>query len=807
MSHSRFLCTLILSVAIGNSATAQRLTLSRGFSSSGADSVGTNNLGQGSRTLSVRDDIEMTHFVDPSEHIANAAAKFSPDQQYFAVISERGVLKTNMVEDSLWIFDTAKVLGELRSSRLTQSVGSVPVVTITAANSPVICDLEWLDSSHLAFRSQKRLGGFQLMKVSVKTRAITPISANNQNIGMFGTSDVRNGNAIYTTLSPLVNRAIEAQMQHQSVNVGTGHSLEELLHLSEDGGLSAGETYDWRELWAVIRGKRFQVHAKPFAEPFHISATIYSRGVTLSPDGRFTLVALPVVSVPEKWSAYSIHKGQALFSRFKPGTQDLNVRETGLLVYQFVLIDLRKQTGEPLLDAPIGASGGYHHPRLEAVWSPDGRNIVLVNTYLPLIGENSIKKPCIAVVNISTKKAVCLTPIASNDGEEHHERFTSITGLQFDSTRSLHLTYYSVSDSSSRILACQETRDRWTCTDSGSAAVNRGAPLQVTVQQSLNDPPKLIATDQLSRRMTVLLDPNAALRKLNLGKASEYYWSDSFGRRFVGGLVMPPDYVARIRYPLVIQTHGFIKNEFISSGGLTTAFAARPLAAAGMIVLQVDDQQCTVNYQSSSEESACAIGAYESAAEKLVAEGLVDRDRIGIIGFSQTCIYVLKALVTSRLHFAAATISDGDTGGYLNFLTTVGDWAGDQVLNLDVARIGAPPVGDGLETWIKKSAVFNMDKMSTPLRVEAVGSSGILVEWEPYAILRYLRKPTDLILIDYGTHPLSNPNERLASQGGNVDWFRFWLKDKDVSGPNKSEPYKRWGKLRKLQQENTAQQN
>src|SRR6185312_7371554 len=134
---------------------------------------------------------------------------------------------------------------------------------------------------------------------------------------------------------------------------------------------------------------------------------------------------------------------------------------------------------------------------------------------------------------------------------------------QFDSTRSLHLTYYSVSDSSSRILACQETRDRWTCTDSGSAAVNRGAPLQVTVQQSLNDPPKLIATDQLSRRMTVLLDPNAALRKLNLGKASEYYWSDSFGRRFVGGLVMPPDYVARIRYPLVIQTHGFIKNEFI----------------------------------------------------------------------------------------------------------------------------------------------------------------------------------------------------------------------------------------------------
>jgi len=94
--------------------------------------------------------------------------------------------------------------------------------------------------------------------------------------------------------------------------------------------------------------------------------------------------------------------------------------------------------------------------------------------------------------------------------------------------------------------------------------------------------------------------------------------------------------------------------------------------------------------------------------------------------------------------------------------------------------------------------VFNMDKVSTPLRVEAVGSSGILVEWEPYAILRYLRKPADLILIDYGTHPLSNPNERLASQGGNVDWFRFWLTNEEDSDPSKASQYARWRGLRTL---------
>jgi dipeptidyl aminopeptidase/acylaminoacyl peptidase len=296
----------------------------------------------------------------------------------------------------------------------------------------------------------------------------------------------------------------------------------------------------------------------------------------------------------------------------------------------------------------------------------------------------------------------------------------------------------------------------------------------------------------LSGRTVTVLDPNPMVREINLGEASEYRWNDDSGRNFVGALVLPPDYMTGRRYPLVIQTHGFFKNQFISNGGLTSAFAARPLAGVGIVVLQVDDQACTVNYGSTPAEPACAISAYESAVKKLIADGLVDENKIGIIGFSQTCIYVLGALTTPSLQFAAATISDGDTDGYLGFLTTIGHPFGDRVLNQELGRIGAAPVGDGLKKWITESPVFNMDKVSTPLRIEAVGSIGIKVEWEPYAILRYMQKPVDLILIDYGTHPLSNPAERLASQGGNVDWFRFWLEGEEDSDLSKADQYTRW---------------
>jgi hypothetical protein len=50
-------------------------------------------------------------------------------------------------------------------------------------------------------------------------------------------------------------------------------------------------------------------------------------------------------------------------------------------------------------------------------------------------------------------------------------------------------------------------------------------------------------------------------------------------------------------------------------------------------------------------------------------------------------------------------------------------------------------------------------------------------------------------------HVLTNPSVRLASQGGSVDWFRFWLQDYEDPVPPKAEQYARWRELRKLQQE------
>jgi hypothetical protein len=118
------------------------------------------------------------------------------------------------------------------------------------------------------------------------------------------------------------------------------------------------------------------------------------------------------------------------------------------------------------------------------------------------------------------------------------------------------------------------------------------------------------------------------------------------------------------------------------------------------------------------------------------------------------------------------------------------------------ALIGARPFGKGLGAWLERSPGFNMQKMRTPLLVSASGRFSLLgAMWEPYASLRYLEKPVDLVLFHSDEHVLTDPAVRLASQGGSVEWFRFWLQGYESSDPAKALQYRRWEQLCDMQEE------
>ncbi len=174
---------------------------------------------------------------------------------------------------------------------------------------------------------------------------------------------------------------------------------------------------------------------------------------------------------------------------------------------------------------------------------------------------------------------------------------------------------------------------------------------------------------------------------------------------------------------------------------------------------------------------------------------------VGVIGFSRSVYHTLEALTHDRPSLAAASILDGVTFGYVEYILAASARSPGVSTEADPIN-GGPPFGDGLQHWLANSPGFNMDKVKAPLLVLAPGRLNALADWEPYAALYYLRKPVDMILLQAGEHVQNNPVQQLATAGANVDWFRFWLQGFEDASPAKAEQYRRWESLCDLQRMN-----
>jgi len=198
-------------------------------------------------------------------------------------------------------------------------------------------------------------------------------------------------------------------------------------------------------------------------------------------------------------------------------------------------------------------------------------------------------------------------------------------------------------------------------------------------------------------------------------------------------------------------------------------------------------------YDSTSEEAPRAMASYDGAVDYLDRRGLIDRNRVGIIGFSHTYWHVTYALTHSKHHFAAAAIADGFDGSYFQYVAFSNADPGSA--GVDEHVYGGAPFGKSLSQWLKQSPAFLMDRIEAPLRIQTLYPASLLSDWHWYSGLSRLGRPVEMIYIPEGTHILEKPWDRMISQQGNVDWFCFWLKGEEDPDPTKAEQYKRWREL------------
>jgi dipeptidyl aminopeptidase/acylaminoacyl peptidase len=317
--------------------------------------------------------------------------------------------------------------------------------------------------------------------------------------------------------------------------------------------------------------------------------------------------------------------------------------------------------------------------------------------------------------------------------------------------------------------------------------------MRVTIDQGLDRPPRLVASERATHRTQTIWDPNPQLRNMRIGPVTIYKWHDEAGHELTGGLVKPVDYVPGRRYPLVIQTHGFDGTEFLTDGVYSTASAARAMASRGLMVLQV--REIADAFGTAEEAHVEGLPGYASAIEQLSKEGFVDPGKVGIIGFSRTGWYVLDSLIRAPQLFRAATLAEASYMSFGQYLLEA-DLLGPQRARDFTDAIGSEPYGRGLPQWLIESPGFNTDKIQAPVLFEANNPPALIYAWDIYAALRLQEKPVDLLYIRTGDHILRKPRELLASQEMTVDWYDFWLNDHEDADPSKTNQYTRWRTLR-----------
>ena len=754
------------------------------------------------RQFTVADDIGVSYFGIPMGFSnLEDGITFSPDGKYFVVVTERGVVEKNQVEATLRVYRTQDVKTFLEGPEHTQQPSPFWLISRAAFDharfDSVVSAVRWLaDSQRFAFLTSSASGNRQLVLADVKAKTVRALTSTDQDVDNFDIRDEEHF-AYYAMSRKLLKRTVAENEAGWAV--GTGRAIQALM-FPEEAARGDGASIDLVELWAVVDNRRFRVEDRSSGRPLPLHSH-YQTWFALSPDGRTVVAPMVVRTVPDSWATLFPPPIASDPYASKGGQQDPEALEAWTMISEWASIDLLSGEVKSLTHAPTGMSRGWWGSDV-ASWSADGKSIVLSNTFVPSeeTGGNEQRRPCMAaIVEIVTNQLTCLSHLES-DGKRHyfntHVRFApdgnqDITvdyEIPFGSTTATNTTIYS-----------RKSDKFWKVVFTRKDSISESRPLNLSVEQDLNQPPILVGTNNATRISRVILDPNPQLKDIALSDASVFRWKDDTGRTWAGGLYKPPDYILGRRYPLVVQPYAFYEHRFTPSGLVPTVFAARELAAAGIVVLQVGETACE---HGTPDEGPCRVAGYDSGVRQLVSEGVVDPFRVGIVGFSRSCYSALVALTTGKIHYSAASIMDGIDMGYFQYLTHL-DQSPDNGVEREFEKVngGTPPFGEGFHQWLQRAPDFHLEKLTTPLRIVANGHANLLEEWEPYAALRLMKKPVDLILLTRrGTHVTSNPGQRLISQGGTVDWMRFWLKGEEDPDPGKGEQYSRWRELRSLQE-------
>ena len=273
------------------------------------------------------------------------------------------------------------------------------------------------------------------------------------------------------------------------------------------------------------------------------------------------------------------------------------------------------------------------------------------------------------------------------------------------------------------------------------------------------------------KRLTTMSDQ---LKDFRLAMREVIQWKSTDGTPIEGVLIKPAGFDSSKKYPLLVVIHGGPTGVDTPVIRADRYYPIEMFAAKGALILRP-------NYRGSAGYGEkfrslnvrnLGVGDYWdviSGVDHLIAQGIVDRDRVGAMGWSQGG-YISAFITCSSDRFKAVSVGAG-----------ISDWM-TYYVNTDIhpftrQYLKATPWDDP-EIYQKTSPIFYVKSAKTPTLIQ----HGELDKRVPIPNAYELRQaledrgvPVKMIVYKGFGHGIDKPKQHRAVLEQNYEWFTQWI--------------------------------
>lgn len=266
------------------------------------------------------------------------------------------------------------------------------------------------------------------------------------------------------------------------------------------------------------------------------------------------------------------------------------------------------------------------------------------------------------------------------------------------------------------------------------------------------------------------------LKDVELGECKAWNFVNSRGDTLCCRYYLPPHFDAAKKYPMIVNYYGGCSP---TSRMFQSRYPHHVYAAMGYVVLVVNPSGATGFGQKFSARHVDTAG--EGVAEDIISStqafcdehAFVNLKKIGCIGASYGG-FMTQYLQTKTDLFAAA-ISHAGISDHTSYWGE-GYWGYSYS---EVSMANEYP-WTNKHLFVDQSPLYNADKIHTPLLfVHGTADNNVPVgeSIQLYTALKFLGRPTAMVLVDGQDHHIIDYEKRLKWQNTIFAWFAKWLQD------------------------------